>query len=112
MVWLHGPFTSDNQGALMSMRYRLSYFTFPLCLLVVVMLSGCASRKVVTAVEDQSFTPGAAPKAPAVEEAKVAPPAPVKPEIPAAATVEPPKAEVPPAKTPAAEDMRIVEQPV
>lgn len=96
----------------MSMRYRLSYFTFPLCLLVVVMLSGCASRKVVTAVEDQSFTPGAAPKAQAVEEAKVAPPAPVKPEIPAAATVEPPKAEVPPAKTPAAEDMRIVEQPV
>ena len=96
----------------MSMRYHLSYFTFPLCLLVVVMLSGCASRKIVTAVEDQSFTPGAAPKAPAVEEAKVSPPAPVKPEIAAAAPGEPPKAEAPPAKTPAAEDMRIVEQPV
>jgi peptidoglycan-associated lipoprotein len=92
----------------MSMRYRLSYFSVPLCLLVIAMLSGCASRKIVTAAEDQSFVPGAAPKAPVVEEAKVSPPAePPRAEIPAAAP-----AETPPAKAPAAEEMRIVQQPV
>lgn len=92
----------------MSKRYRLSYLSFPLCLLVIAMLSGCASRKIVTAAEDQSFVPGAAPKAPVVEEAKISPPAePPRAEIPAAAP-----AEAPPAKAPAAEEMRIVEQPV
>jgi peptidoglycan-associated lipoprotein len=43
------------------------------------MLFGCANRKVVTTVEDQSFVPGLAPKAQApVAEAKVSPPAPVE----------------------------------
>jgi len=44
-------------------RCHLSYFRFCLCLLVVAMLSGCASRKIVTVVEDQSYVPGLAPQA-------------------------------------------------
>jgi len=47
----------------MSTRCHLSYFRFCLCLLVVAMLSGCASRKIVTVVEDQSYVPGPAPQA-------------------------------------------------
>ena len=47
----------------MSTRCHLSYFRFCLCLLVVAMLSGCASRKIVTVVEDQSYVPGLAPQA-------------------------------------------------
>ncbi|MEK7350804.1 MAG: OmpA family protein [Nitrospirota bacterium] len=63
----------------MSSRCNLSYFRFCLCLLVVAMLSGCASRKIVTTVEDQSYVPGPAPQAqaPGVE-AKISPPAPVQ----------------------------------
>jgi len=60
----------------MSTRWHLSYFRFFLCLLVVAMLSGCASRKIVTAVEDQSYVPGPTAQAQTpVAEAKVSPPA-------------------------------------
>jgi len=58
----------------MSTRCHQSYFRFCLCLLVIAMLSGCTSRKVVTAVEDQSFVPG--------PEGKVSPAAPVQIEKP------------------------------
>jgi peptidoglycan-associated lipoprotein len=96
----------------MSKQIHSSYLIFCLCLLVMAMLSGCAGRKIVTATEDQSFVPGAAPQAPVVEEAKVSPPAPPpaeppKEEIPAVAPVEPPKVEAPPA-----EEIRITEQPI
>jgi len=50
----------------MSTRHHLSYFRFCLCLLVVAMLSGCASRKIVTTVEDQSYVPRPAPQAQAL----------------------------------------------
>ncbi|HLZ33265.1 MAG TPA: peptidoglycan-associated lipoprotein Pal [Nitrospira sp.] len=115
----------------MSMRYHRSCFHFSLCLLAVAMLSGCASRKIVTAVEDQSFVPGAAPEthAAVAEEAKVSPstpeptpapesapePAPSeapKAEVPAAALTESPKAEAPPAAAPPVEEARITEAPV
>jgi peptidoglycan-associated lipoprotein len=75
----------------MSTRCHLSYFRFCLCLLVVAILSGCASRKIVTAVEDQSSVPGPTPQAQApVAEAKVSPP-------------------IPP---PVVEEARVAEQPV
>jgi len=67
----------------MSTRYHQSYFRFCLCLLVIAMLSGCTSRKVVTAVEDQSYLPGPGPQAQApVSEAMVSPRAPVQVEKP------------------------------
>ena len=47
----------------MSTRCHLSYFRFCLCLLVVAMLSSCASRKIVTTVEDRSYVPELAPQA-------------------------------------------------
>ena len=76
----------------MSTRCHLSCFRFCLCLLVVAMLSGCASRKIVTAVEDQSHVPGPSPQVQApVTEPKGSPPIP------------PPVVE---------EDARIAEQPV
>ena len=81
----------------MSTRCHLFYFRFCLCLLVVAMLSGCASRKIVTTVEDQSYVPGPAPQAP-VAEAKVSPPAPVQVEKP-----------IPP---PVVEEARVAEQPI
>src|ERR1041384_8370295 len=68
----------------MSTRCDLLYSRFCLCLLVVAVLSGCASRKIVTAVEDQSYVPGPTAQAqvpvaegqpippPKVEEARVA----------------------------------------
>ncbi len=111
----------------MSMRYHVSSVGFGLCLLALALLPGCASRKVVTAVENQSFVPGAAAEAPAAEAAKVPPPAPEtasaseaapapvetpKADIPAPAPVEPPKTEAPPAAAPAAEETRIAEAPV
>ncbi len=42
----------------MSTRCHLSSFRICLCLLAVATLSGCASRKVVTAIEDQRYVPG------------------------------------------------------
>ncbi|RPH79065.1 MAG: peptidoglycan-associated lipoprotein Pal [Nitrospiraceae bacterium] len=69
-------------------RLHLSSFRFCLCLLAVAMLSGCASRKVVTAVEDQSYVPGPGPQAP-VSEAKVPPPVPPPVEEKAQVTEQP-----------------------
>ena len=99
----------------MSKRIHSSFLSFGLCLLAVAMLSGCTGRKIVTATEDQSFVPGAAPQAPAVEEAQASTPAPAEPpkeEIPAVASVEPPQAEAPPATPPPADEIRITEEPI
>lgn len=79
----------------MSTRCHLSYFRVCLCLLVVAMLSGCASRKIVTTVEDQSYLPGPAPQAQAPASAQ---PAPVQVEKP-----------MPP---PLVEEARVAEQPI
>jgi peptidoglycan-associated lipoprotein len=91
----------------MSTRCHLSSFRFCLCLLAVATLFGCASRKVVTTVEDQSFVPGPAPKAQGpVAEAEVSPPAPVEAAKPAPVQVEKP---IPP---PLVEEARVAEQPI
>jgi len=83
----------------MSTRYHLSCFRFCLCLLIVATLAGCASRKIVTTVEDQSYVPAPAPQAKApVSEAKVSPPAPIQIEKP-----------MPP---PPVKETQIVEQPI
>jgi peptidoglycan-associated lipoprotein len=67
----------NNQGEPMSTRWHLSYFRFFICLLAVAMVTGCASRKVVTTTGDQSYAPGATPQARApVAEAKASPPVP------------------------------------
>jgi peptidoglycan-associated lipoprotein len=79
----------------MSTRCHLSYFRFCLCLLVVAMLSGCASRKAVTTVEDQSYVPGPTPQAQAPASVQ---PAPVQVEKP-----------VP---VPLVEEARVAEQPI
>ena len=68
----------------MSTRCYLPSLRFFLCLFVVAILSGCASRKIVTAVEDQSTVQRAAPEVPAPAAAAT-----VSPQIPP----EPPKAE-------------------
>ncbi|NWF71730.1 MAG: OmpA family protein [Nitrospirae bacterium] len=61
----------------MSTRWHLSYFPILLCLLVVAMVSGCASRKVVTSSGDQRYVPGATAQAQTpVAEAKASPPTP------------------------------------
>ena len=84
----------------MSTRCHLSYFRFCLCLLVVAMLSGCASRKIVTAVEDQSYVPGPTAQAQApVAEAKVSPPMP-PPVLEEARVAEQPVAPAPPSQQP------------
>ena len=84
----------------MSTRCNLSYFHFCLCLLVVAMLSGCASRKIVTTVEDQSYVPGPAPQAQApVSEAKGSPPIP-PPVLKEARIAEQPIAPAPPVQPP------------
>jgi len=82
----------------MSTRCHLSYFRFCLCLLIVAMLSGCASRKIVTTVEDQSYVPGPAPQAP-VAEAKVSPPI-SPPVVEEARVAEQPIAPAPPSPPP------------
>ncbi|MCS6291471.1 MAG: peptidoglycan-associated lipoprotein Pal [Nitrospira sp.] len=68
----------------MPTRCHLSSFRFCLCLLIVAILSGCSSRKIVTAVEDQSTIQRAATETPAPVAAAT-----VSPQIPP----EPPKAE-------------------
>ncbi len=103
----------------MPTRCHLSPFRFCLCLLVVAMLSGCASRKIVTAVEDQSTVPGAAPETPAPLAAatvspqippkppQAEPPAPVQPE-----SVRPESARIEkPTTPPVVEEARVAEQP-
>lgn len=103
----------------MSTRCHRSSFRFCLCLLIVVTLSGCASRKIVTAVEDQSFVPGPAPQAqapvaetnasvPAPVEAAKAEPAPVQPERAQPAPVQIEKPISPPVVT----EARVVEPPI
>jgi peptidoglycan-associated lipoprotein len=85
----------------MSTRCHLSYFRFCLCLLAVAMLSGCASRKIVTAVEDQSYVPGPTPQTQApVAEAKVSPPIP-PPVVKEARIAEQPITPSPPSQPPA-----------
>jgi peptidoglycan-associated lipoprotein len=92
----------------MSSRYNLSYFRFGLCLLVVAMLSGCASKKIVTTVEDQSYLPGPGLQAQAPgAETKISPPAPVQtgkptppPVVKEARVEEQPIAPAPPAQQP------------
>jgi peptidoglycan-associated lipoprotein len=93
----------------MSTRCHHSYFRFCLCLLVVAILSGCAGRKIVTSVEDQSFVPGPVPQAQApVAEAKVFPPPPVE-----AAKAEPAPVQVEkPIPPPVVEEARVTEQPI
>ncbi|MDP1948970.1 MAG: peptidoglycan-associated lipoprotein Pal [Nitrospirota bacterium] len=93
----------------MSTRCHLSSFHFWLCLLVVAVLSGCASRKIVTSVEDQSFVSGPAPQAQApVAEATVPPPTPIE-----AAKAEPTPVQVDKAvPPPAVKEARVVEQPI
>jgi len=82
----------------MSTRYHLSCFRFCLCLLVVAMLSGCASRKIVTSVEDQSYVQGPSPQAQApVAEAKVSSPIP-PPVVKEARIAEQPVAPAPPSQ--------------
>jgi len=59
----------------MSTRWHLSYFGILLCLLVVAVVSGCSSRKVVTSSGDQRYEPGKTVQAQApVAEAKASPP--------------------------------------
>ena len=98
----------------MSTRCHLSSFRFSLCLLAVAVLSGCASRKIVTATEDQSFIPGPAPQAQAPEaEAKVSPPAPVEAAKPEPPSVEPAPAQAEkPTPPPVVEEARVAEQPI
>lgn len=75
----------------MSTRWHLSYFGILLCLLVVVVVSGCSSRKVVTSSGDQRYEPGKTAQAQApVAEAKASPPGP----------------------SPAVKEARVTEQPV
>lgn len=84
----------------MSSRCHLSSLRVCLCLLVVAMLSGCASRKVVTAVEDQSYVQGPTPQTQApLTEAKVSPPIP-PPVVKEARIAEQPIAPAPPAQQP------------
>jgi peptidoglycan-associated lipoprotein len=54
-------------------RWHLPYFSILLCLFVVAVVSGCASRKVVTSSGDQKYVPGATTQAP-MSEAKTSPP--------------------------------------
>jgi peptidoglycan-associated lipoprotein len=64
----------------MSPQVHRRYHTFVLWVIVVMIVSGCSRRRIVTSAEDQAFQ--AAPPAPVVEETKVAPPTqPEEPEM-------------------------------
>ena len=79
----------------MSTRWHLSYFSILLCLLVVAVVSGCASRKVVTSSGDQRYVPGTTTQAQApVAEAKASPPTP-QPAVKEARVTEQPVAPAP-----------------
>lgn len=103
----------------MPTRCHLSSFRFFLCLLVVAMLSGCASRKIVTGVEDQSTIQRAATEPPApVAAATVSPQIPPEPpKAEPAAPVEPVPVQPEPARIekitppPVVEEARVMEQP-
>ena len=84
----------------MSTRWHLSLFHFCFCLLIVALLSGCASRKIVTAVEDQSYLPGPTAQVQTpVAKAKVSPPLP-PPVVEEARVVEQPAPPAPPSQQP------------
>jgi peptidoglycan-associated lipoprotein len=68
-----------------------------LWLIVVMIASGCSGRRIVTAVDDQTFSPGALP-APVAEAEKGTPP-------PTAIT-EPPSVEEPTSETPPTKSLR------
>lgn len=93
----------------MSTRCHLFSFRICFCLLAVAMLSGCASRKIVTGVEDQSFVPGPTPQAQApVAEAQRTPPTSIE-----AAKAEPTPVPVEkPIAPPAVKEARVTEQPI
>ena len=106
-------------------RWHLFSLHVCLCLLVVAMLSGCASRKVVTAAGDQSEVPGPTPqvqapvaeaKAPPSiqpEPSKTVPSASVEPSPAAAAPVEPAPVQIEkPIPPPVVEDTRVAKQPI
>ncbi len=79
----------------MSTRWHLSYFGILLCLLVVAVVSGCSSRKVVTSSGDQRYVPGATAQAQTpVAEAKASPPA-APPPVKEARVTEQPVAPAP-----------------
>ena len=75
----------------MSPQVHRRYHTFALWVIVVMIVSGCSGRRIVTSAEDQAFQ--AAPPAPVVEEMKVAPP--TQPEEPEMRVEEEPIAPVP-----------------
>lgn len=80
----------------MQAQRHLCHFHFCLCLLVIAILSGCASRKIVTSVEDQSYVPGPTSQAQAPgAEAKVPPPI-TQPVLKEARIAEQPIAPAPP----------------
>lgn len=103
----------------MPTRCHLPSLRFFLCLFVVAILSGCASRKIVTAVEDQSTVPGSAPEAQApVAAATVAPQIlPEPPKTEPTAPIEPAPVQPEPARIekpttpPVAEEALAMEQP-
>ncbi len=78
---------------MMSPQVRRQYHTLVLWLTVVMIVSGCSGRKIVTSTEDQAFQAGP-PPAPVVEETKVLPP--TKPEAPEVRVEEEPVAPVTP----------------
>jgi peptidoglycan-associated lipoprotein len=82
----------------MSTRWHLSYLSILLCLCVVAVVTGCASRKVVTTTGDQSYAPGATPQA-QVAEAKASPSVP-PPVVKEARVAEQPVAPAPPSQPP------------
>jgi len=104
----------------MSTRCHLPFFNFCLCLLIVAMLSSCASRKIVTAVEDQSYLPGPSPQTQApVEDAKISPlistepPKAVPSDSLQPAAVQPAPAQIErPILPPVVEEARVTEQPI
>ena len=87
----------------MSTRCHLFAFRVCLCLLVVATLSGCASRKIVTAIEDQHYVPGPTAQAPVVD-TQVSQPIPPEPR----ATVQIEK----PIGPPVAEEPVATEKPI
>jgi peptidoglycan-associated lipoprotein len=78
---------------MMSTQVHRRYHTFALWVIVVMIVSGCSGRTIVTSGEDQVFQAGP-PPAPVAEETKVVPP--TKPEEPEVRVEEEPVAPVTP----------------
>lgn len=77
----------------MSPQVRRQYHTLVLWLTVVMIMSGCSGRRIVTSAENQAFQAGP-PPVPVAEETKVVPP--TKPEEPEMRVEEEPVAPVTP----------------